>query len=301
MKQPHIRMNIAMVLGVLVALGVASPSEAKDADFDSYWHDGKAELSGYRLTVSRYGQERTGRCVMIYVTEPFSSSKYVKLDAPSQNPKDAIDVLKLNLVRDFPTGIYDYNTMISTFVRTDDLAPVKISFTSAEWCGHVYEELLFDAKKIRGHYFSYFEGESGPVEIDRVQDGIAEDNLFILLRGLRGEFLRPGKKMSVPLLPSVFASRLSHESLDWTRATIERLEKTTTIEVPAGTFETIVYKIGTGSNRDGTFYIEKDYPHRIVRWQLPPDVRGELTGSERLQYWRLNRNGHESYLEKLGL
>ena len=46
------------------------------ADFDSYWHDGKAELDGYRLTVSRYGQERKGQAVAVYVTEsrPLSSS-----------------------------------------------------------------------------------------------------------------------------------------------------------------------------------------------------------------------------------
>ena len=39
----------------------------------------------------------------------------------------------------------------------------------------------------------------------------------------------------------------------------------------------------------------------IVSWEMSPDIRGELAGSERLEYWRLNREGHESYLKKLGL
>ncbi len=123
-------------------------------DFETYWHDGKAELNGYRLTVSRYGQPRTGRAVAIYVTEPFSKSKRVKVDDPTKNPGGVEDVLKLNLVRDFQTGIYDYNTMVSVFVRSADFSPVKTSFSSAEWCGHVFEEQTFHPGRIHDSQFS---------------------------------------------------------------------------------------------------------------------------------------------------
>src|SRR5262249_54072085 len=37
--------------------------------FDDRWHDGRAEVNGYRLTVDRYGHPRPGRGVAIYVTE----------------------------------------------------------------------------------------------------------------------------------------------------------------------------------------------------------------------------------------
>src|ERR1043166_6066798 len=84
---------------------------AADPEFDSYWHDGKAELDGYKFTISRYGQERKGQGVLVYVTEPFSESKRVKVDDPSKNAADAFEAFKLNAVRDFQTGIYDYNTM----------------------------------------------------------------------------------------------------------------------------------------------------------------------------------------------
>jgi hypothetical protein len=67
--------------------------------------------------------------VAIHVTEPFSRSKHVKLIDPSTSPGDAIDVLKLNLVRDFQTGIYDCDVRVSLFT------------SSTEWCGQVYEEL----------------------------------------------------------------------------------------------------------------------------------------------------------------
>src|SRR5438093_1109540 len=146
---------------VIALLGVsASPAPAPDPPFGSYWHDGKAELDGYRYTVTRYGQLRRGQCTAIYVTEPFSRSKRVKVDDAARNPNDTFDVLKLNLVRDFQTGIYDYNTMTSLFVRSDDLEPVKASFASMEWCGHVYEELRVDPGLVSQRLSSYFENES---------------------------------------------------------------------------------------------------------------------------------------------
>ena len=274
---------------------------AGDPDFSSYWHDGKAELDGYRFTISRYGQPRKGQGVLIYVTEPFSESKRVKVDDPGKNPPDTFDAFKLNLVRDFQTGIYDYNTMVSVFVRSADLTPVKLSFSSQEWCGNVYEELLFNPGRITGHLDSYFEGESGPRNLDSVTNGLCEDALYIVLRGLRGEFLKPGEKTSVPLLPSVYGLRLSHKPLTWTTAEITRLAEPQVVTVPAGKFDTIVYTITIADGRGGKFFIEQAYPHRIVRWDLSPDLAAELTGSTRLEYWKTHSNGDESYLKQLGL
>jgi hypothetical protein len=291
--------------GAAGAVGGANAASAgagePQVDFSSHWHDGKAEVDGYRLIVSRYGQERAGTCIMIYVTEPFSESKRVKVEDANANPGDTFDALKLNLIRDFQTGIYDYNTMVSVFVRSADLTPVKISFTSSEWCGHVYEELLFHTGRITGYYHSYFEDESGPVELENVSGGIVEDNLFILLRGLRGDFLEPGSRREVRLLPSVFAGRLAHVQPEWVDAVVERQTAPRTIRVPAGEFAVMVYTVGINGGREGIFYVEAAYPHRIIRWEMPPDIKGELTGSERLKYWTLNKNGGEEHLRALGL
>jgi hypothetical protein len=291
--------RLASLLGI--TLVVCGTLRAHADQFDSHWHDGKAELDGYQLTVSRYGQERAGTADMVFVTEPFSTSKHVKVDNPRANPADTFDALKLNLVRDFQTGIYDYNTMVSVFVRSDTFAPVKVSFSSAEWCGHVYGELIFGDKDVRGSYASYFEGESGPVALGRPAGGIAEDELFIRLRGLRKDFLAPGDVRTVAFLPGSFYSRLAHQKQEWIQATIKRGNQSETITVPAGNFATIVYDVHISDGRSGTFWIEEAYPHRIVKWSLLPDVSGELTGSQRLSYWKLNGEGNESYLKDLGL
>jgi hypothetical protein len=150
-------------------------------------------------------------------------------------------------------------------------------------------------------YASYFEDESGPIALPRPKGGVTEDELFVALRGLRGDFLSPGEQRRVAYLPGVFFTRLSHQPLAWTEAVIKREAASQTVNVPAGTFESMLYDVRSGDGRVGTFYIEAAYPHRIVKWSLPPDVGGELTGSTRLAYWKLNQAGDESYLKEIGL
>jgi len=301
--------SILLVAGTCAAAPVSAPDPA----FEARWRDGRAELDGYRLKVNRYGAPRTGRAVLVYVTEPFSARARVKLDRPELDPRDVVDVLKLNVVRDFQTGIYDYNTMVSTFVRTDNLKPLKVSFTSTEWCGNVYAEMRLDPHRITEQVFSYFEGESGVRTIDWPAGGLLEDELLIRLRGLHGEWMRSGERKRVPFLAGAFWRRLAHRRADWTSATIERLAAPERIRVPAGTFATIVYVVRAADGREGRFHVEAADPHRIVRWEwIPPGAtgqgrglggtdRGELTGSRRLAYWKLHDPGDERYLDSLGI
>jgi hypothetical protein len=111
----------------------------------------------------------------------------------------------------------------------------------------------------------------------------------------------------VPFLPGAFASRLTHHPLEWTTATLERSAKPEAVTVPAGRFEVDVYRVTT-EGRTGRFDIERAYPHRIVRWSWTGDGRdggitesGELTGTARLKYWELHRNGDETRRRALGL
>ena len=161
----------AIALGLTVLRASASPPPAPSAptfgdDFWKRWGDGKGELSSYDLTFPRYGELRKGLAVTVFVTETFSNSLRVKADPGKHPPSDEFPVMKLNLVEDFSTGIYDYNLLTSTFVA---LAPVngraagsvtKVSFNSQEWCGGVYSQLLFDSGSARWTSHSYFDGEA---------------------------------------------------------------------------------------------------------------------------------------------
>jgi hypothetical protein len=306
-------MRYALILLISASAACAPvPSAGADPDFSAHWHDGKAELDGYRLEISRYGEPRSGEAVMVFVTEPFSRSKRVKLDDPAAHPGDAVDVLKLNFVRDFQTGLYDYNTMVSLFSNSDDFSPMKVTMSSAEWCGHVYEELAIGDRGIDLKTLSYFEGESATRTLDR-RAGILEDQLYVLLRGLRGAYLQPGAHREIPFLPGPMISRLAHRPAEWTTVRIERGAASERVTVPAGAFEAIVYTVRT-PGREGRFHIESAWPHRILRWEwtspgatqgaaafLGGDERGELTGTARLEYWKLHGNGDERYRAQLGL
>ncbi len=319
----------AIAAGARAAKGAVSRASAPkaptpiDPPFGTYWHDGKAELDGYRYTVTRYGRERRGRAVAVYVTEPFSRSMRVKVDDPSKNPRDVVDVLKLNLIRDFQTGVYDYSTMTSLFSKSEDFEPVKVSFVSTEWCGNVYEELLVSPGLVSQKLSSYFEGESATREERRPSGGILEEELFVRLRGLNGPYLAAGESRAAPLLLSSFRRRLGHEPFQWTDVRIERTPRAQAITVPAGRFQSFVYTVEAGEGPKGTFFIEAAYPHRVLRWQWTearqkeasggagPDWHraqraegndsGELTGTARLKYWQLHNEGDERSLARLGL
>lgn len=314
---------LAGVLGIfIVACGVSGESDrnetktpaqsapgsdrSTDPRFAAHWRDGKAELNGYRIVVNRYGEDRVGEGVMIFVAEPFSITHRVKLDEPSLESADAVEVLKLNLVMDFQTGIYDYNTMTSVFSQTSDFSPLKITFSSAEWCGHVFDELLFHSDKIAETYHSYFEGESSEDILLNPAAGVTEENLFILLRGLGGTVLAPGDEQTVPFLKSAFARRLAHESTAWEEATISRAEDEEELTVPAGSFSAIRYGITTTTGRTGTIWTGADYPHRILKWSWKSgngrgDYSGELTGTERRAYWNEKAEGDEALRATMGL
>ena len=126
----------------LTFLLLASPSSA--VPFGDYWYRGKAEVTSYRLQQARYGQIREGDAVLIFVTEPFSESRHVKLDRPGEAGGDAVTVLKLNATRKFLTGIYPYSMMTSVFTPIDansDARAIKITTSSQEWCGHTFTQL----------------------------------------------------------------------------------------------------------------------------------------------------------------
>ncbi len=285
----------------LGALALATPASAQD--FWAHWGDGKAELNGYRLTQPRYGAPRKGTAIYVFVTEDFSDSLRVKADPGKHPPADVYPVMKLNAVRDFQTGIYDYNVMTSTFLRVAAGWPVaKVSFSSQEWCGHVYHQILPRAGRITGVLHSYFDGEAdGTDDLPLPGDGVFEDALPILVRSWNGELLRPGESRSVPFLPSLLRSRLTHRALAWTKARIERSASVSAVSVPAGRFDAFTYRVAVEGAGELVFDVEAASPRRLVRFSGPNGEEALLLGSTRLAYWKLNGPGGEKHLRELGL
>jgi hypothetical protein len=285
----------------LLLLCLAAPAPAQD--FWAHWGDGKAELNGYALKQPRYGTVRTGTGVLVFVTEDFSDSRRVKADPGKHPASDVYPVLKLNAVRDFQTGIYDYNVMTSSFLRVAPGWPVaKVSFSSQEWCGHVWHQVVPRDGKLGGLFHSYFDGEADGVDdLAFPEGGVLEDALPVLLRGWNGAYLKAGESRGVPFLPSLLWARLNHKPLAWTTAKIARGVTARSVSVPAGRFEVISYAVETADGRSLGFEIESSAPYRLIRQTGPDGEEMALKGSTRLPYWQLNAPGGEQHLKALGL
>lgn len=276
------------------------PAAPLEPTFWKHWSDGNAEVSGYALTQPRYGALRTGYAVAIYVTEPYSRSAFVKANRYAPDDPDQTTVLKLNLVRKFQTGIYDYSLMTSVFsAPTEGFTPLEVTFSSQEWCGHVFDQVQRAATGLTLDVNSYFEGESERAQVDGV-DVLPEDALWITLRGL-GRLQLDTTDARVRLLPSATYRRLQHKPATPFDAQVRWAPEDPAVQVPAGTF---VARRATWARADGVACsadIEVAYPHRVLQWQCADGEHAALTGSARLPYWTQNALGDERLRAQLGL
>lgn len=298
---------VALIVSACRTTTAATSPTFGDA-FWKHWGDGQAELAGYDLITPRYGAPRTGVAVAIFVTETFSNSARVKAD-PGVHPKsDEFPVMKLNLVHDFATGVYDYNLMTSVFSALTAVngrpagAVTKVSFSAQEWCGHAYSQLLLDAKSARYTSHSYFDGEADQSSSLAVPaDALSEDALLLWARGFAGPVLVPGESVEVPLVRSLRASRLLHTKETVLRARLTREAASRQVTVPAGTFECDVFTAAVVGERTWTMFVERAAPQRIVRWEASDGEVAQLLAADRFAYWQMNAPGFEKELAKLGL
>lgn len=165
--------------------------------------------------------------------------------------------------------------------------------------------------KLSQRLSSYFAGQSAERTLEIPAGGVVEDQLFILLCSLRATYLSPGGSRTVPSLASLFYRRLAHCAATWTTAKIERLSRSESAIVPAGTFSCDVYYVVRAEDgRDGQFLVERLHPRRIMSWAWKPATKrgrgegldsGELAGSRQLEYWKLYGPGDERYVGRIGL
>jgi cellulose synthase/poly-beta-1,6-N-acetylglucosamine synthase-like glycosyltransferase len=297
--------------------GASGEPEFVTEQFKSNWYDGQAELSSYFLEIERYGERRLGSAVIIFVTEPFSLSRRVKSDSDKGSKGDALNVMKSNVMMDFPTGIYDYNTMISTFVSLDkggDLPAgslLKSSFSSQEWCGHVYEQFMPFGRKLKIQSHSYFEGEADQdTELSIPADATYAEGLYHWARGMSAPYLKSGGRAVGSLLDSSFDARLSHFQQGFEQADFSVAERAEPIKLSAdgGSAEVrqaIQRKVTTKSGRTFTFWVASEFPFAILKWQVTggrgPSISASLNKTTRNSYWKLNNNASVGRLQDLGM
>lgn len=266
-------------------------------EFNDYWYAGVAEVNSYNLTQARYGEEHEGKAVLIFVTEPFSKSKQVKLDYPDQNPDDKQTVLKLNFTKKFTTGIYPYSMMLSSFTPVETIKypnTVKVTMSSQEWCGHVYSQMNLNKNNYDLASFSYFEQE-GDVS-KKIEKAFLEDEIWNLIR-LNPQALPTG---SIEIIPGLFHTRLLHKNLEPKMANASISDN--------GNKKT--YRLEyLGDKRVLTINFQSEFPYKIVSWsEKIVGLNGnEITTSAELDktllidYWSKNQNKHSYLRDSLNL
>ncbi|HSR54211.1 MAG TPA: hypothetical protein VLV83_25570 [Acidobacteriota bacterium] len=279
----------------------AAASNGLEEHFDpsyssrDYWFDGTAELNLYEARLTYYGQPRQAQeLVHILVTEDHKPDLLVKADDWRQ--AGLVKMLKFNLVQRVQTGIYEYRQMMSAFFEQGPQRLAKMTYSSQEWCGHSFKEIVRYDGRESFDFNTYWDGQgNGSFQVDYPQGLILYDTLPVQLRPLKWEV---GLTAEFPMLPSQFSSRVQEPRYVSARVTVEKKE---TVDSPAGTFETlrtIVESGGTeGESQRDILWFEADFPHRMIRWQRANGDTLTLSQSKKLPYWELNQPGDRQHLD----
>ena len=234
------------------------------------WDDGKAEYCAYDVTWARYGHHFDGRALLILVKEPWAPDLEVKADTPRP---DSFEVLKLNHIRDVPTGMYTYHQMASVFARRDTGALRKLAATSAEACGVTAAEMVGGTLETR----SYFDGQG-----ERTQPwpagALPEDGLPLYLRN----YVAGPAPATLTLFPSLMQTRFpALEPAAW------KVEKKTV-------GDSVELRLTNGPAWLA-YTFETAPPHRLLRFEREDGTIYRLAKCDRVAYWEKHNPGDEAW------
>ena len=305
-------MKKALTMVLLIVAGMHfTPASTLNADmtlkdpgpeeFSTYWYPRGAEISRFVLRQSRYGEVHEGDAVFIYVTEPMNPQLQVKADLPDEKN---VPVLKLNATRKFFTGIYPYSIMTSVFSPVDtqqSALPLKISFSSQEWCGHVYLQMnrSRNGYMIQGH--SYFEKEADQKLY--LENAVPEDAIWTLMRTAPSQL----PQGSFNIIPGTVYVRFMHRPMESLKA-IGKLSAVSGASLEGRAL--VQYELTLpDENRVLRIQFEEEFPYRIQQWEDTYSGRGGKVLTTRAtrthtimsDYWNRHNNADRKMLKKLGL
>jgi len=242
----------------------------EDKDFLSYWYNYGAEITRFELKQGRYGEIRSGHAVLIFVTEPFLPDIQVKSDFEASRKK-SIPILKLNFIKRFNTGIYDYSMMKSVFTpipsEQQQLSKtLKVSTTRQDWCGHVFLQYNLEKDHYRVKQYSYFEKEGDKtVNIPSVH---LEDDIWTRIR-IDPKTLPLG---GIEMIPGSFFTTIRMIDLRSEKAVAE-LTNTQAGDGGGVSQYTVTYP---SLNRTLSIRFNRNFPHDILSWtEAYPSGSGE--------------------------
>ncbi len=270
-------------------------------NFRDYWYNGQAEISRYKLDQVQYGAINPGEAVLIFVTEDFRTDKQVKLESDAKDK--ATSVLKLNSIRRFVTGIYDYSLYSSVFTPINTKKyerSQKVTMSSQDWCGQVYTQLNLNGGKYDVMKRSYFEKEA--TEDFNIDAAWLEDEIWTRLR-MDPQALPKGE---ISVIPSAYAARIAGQKLEPQKA----VGTLTDYAGDAFTGKALQqYSLNyPDTQRELRIVFDKAFPHAIAGWEETYPSRGKVlttravkTEQIRSDYWSHNAPGDTTLRNELGV
>ncbi len=242
---------------------------------------GKAEVNIYEATLIKYGKPRQGTVTQIWVKEPWDAKRGIKWGG--QGPGD-YEVIKLNHVVSYPTGMYRYEQMWSGFWKRDSGELLKFSLSHHEACGNTFKQARMKDGKAEYNHFSYFENEGdGRQDLVIPPGAVFYDELPLKLRLLANTGLE--EPVTVPLFPTVIHPKAGPMSPAPSTFRQVRKEK--------GEIE---FEVKHAGGID-TFVYETNPPFKLLRWMMPDGGQLILRKSLFTDYWNKNQPGDEKLLE----
>ncbi|GHB51750.1 hypothetical protein [Persicitalea jodogahamensis] len=270
-------------------------------NFRDYWYNGQAEISRYKLDQVQYGAINPGEAVLIFVTEDFRTDKQVKLESDAKDK--ATSVLKLNSIRRFVTGIYDYSLYSSVFTPINTKKyerSQKVTMSSQDWCGQVYTQLNLDGGKYDVMKRSYFEKDA--TEDFKIDAAWLEDEIWTRLR-MDPQALPKGE---TSVIPAAYAARIAGQKLEPQKA----VGTLTDYAGDAFTGKSLQqYSLNyPDAQRELRIIFDKAFPHAIAGWEETYPSRGKVlttravkTEQIRSDYWSHNSPGDTTLRNELGV
>jgi hypothetical protein len=242
---------------------------------NAFWDSGKAEFQVYEASVKKYDVNRNAAVKLILVKEPFDPIRLVK----TGREEDSVRVVKLNIIRQIPTGIYDYFQMASIFFERSTGRILKYTMSSQDGCGNTFMEYRRREGKHQFRHYSYFDDQGDSETILEDGEFTFYDSLPVVLRF---RLTQPGE-YRLNIMDSLISNK-------WTPLTIReglvRNRSEGARKVAGKTYPRVfISEVRRGEQKD-LFVFEADYPYRLLEWKKANGDAMILNQSHSLYYWR---------------
>ncbi len=265
--------KIYILLFIFSAVGT-SPGLPGDFFSNPYWDSGKAEFQVYDARINKYGVMRDAKVKIIMVKEPFDMEKLVK----TMSNKGAEEVIKMNYIQTVPTGVYDYFQTATIFFNRKTGQVIKYTMGSQDGCGNTFMEYLLKDGRHKFTFHSYFDDQGDADVYMAKEDFVFYDALPVTLRTKLGQ----SGNYSILLANSFISKQAVPIQFKKAEVSVTRLPK---VKIKGDIYKGAYKAEVTCEKRSDKLYFEKDFPHRMLKWEKSNGDSLILKGSNFFYYW----------------